>query len=204
MQWERNSTSGRIVAGGKGIGNATGQLNNPASVVIDKNGTSYVTDTMDGRVQQWCENATQGETMVENIVATGIGHDDWESLCVADWLAGDVTKWNLNGTTGDVLMSNLSFPYLPFVDPNQSLYITDTGNARVIKVDYGKKTMSVVAGGSPGGNPNQLSWSEGVVVDQLSAIYVADSNNHRIMQWERSATSGHIIAGEGVAGSRSD
>lgn len=42
-------------------------------------------------------------------------------------------------------MSNFSFPCLLYVDENQSIYIADTGNYSIIKVDYQTKNFSIAA-----------------------------------------------------------
>ncbi|CAF5157948.1 unnamed protein product, partial [Rotaria sp. Silwood1] len=54
----------------------------------------------------------------------------------------------------------------------------------------------VVAGGQGKGNDlTQLSYPQGVVVDQLGTVYVADEWNNRIMRWPKGATQGSVIVG---------
>ncbi|CAF4888805.1 unnamed protein product, partial [Rotaria socialis] len=62
----------------------------------------------------------------------------------------------------------------------------------------------VVTGGQGKGNGlTQLSYPEGVVVDQLGTVYVADYENHRIMRWPKGATQGSVIVGGNVRGGQS-
>ena len=75
-------------------------------------------------------------------------------------------------------------------------------NHRVMKWVEGAKQGIVVAGGQGKGNGlTQLSYPQGVVVDQLGTVYVADCGNARIMRWPKGATQGSVIVGgNGVEG----
>ena len=58
------------------------------------------------------------------------------------------------------------------------MYVSDSGNNRVMKWMEGAKEGIVVAGGQGEGNSlRQLSYPRGVVVDQLDTVYVADLGN---------------------------
>ncbi|CAF5163303.1 unnamed protein product, partial [Rotaria sp. Silwood1] len=68
----------------------------------------------------------------------------------------------------------------------------------------GAKQGIVVAGGQEQGNDlTQLSYPEGVVVDQLGTVYVADRGNNRIMRWPKGATQGSVIVGGNGSGNGS-
>ncbi|CAF1127538.1 unnamed protein product [Rotaria sordida] len=69
----------------------------------------------------------------------------------------------------------------------------------------GAKQGIVVAGGQGKGNElTQLSYPQGVIVDQLGTVYVADSDNDRIMRWPKGATQGSVIVGENGEGEQSN
>ncbi|CAF3052247.1 unnamed protein product [Rotaria sp. Silwood2] len=69
----------------------------------------------------------------------------------------------------------------------------------------GAKQGIVVAGGQREGNGlTQLSYPEGVVVDQLGTVYVADDENDRIMRWPKGATQGSVIVGGNGRGEQSN
>ena len=69
----------------------------------------------------------------------------------------------------------------------------------------GAKQGIVVAGGQGEGNGlTQLSYPEGVVVDQLGTVYVADYGNNRIMRWPKGATQGSVIVGGNGRGGQSN
>ncbi|CAF4204463.1 unnamed protein product, partial [Adineta steineri] len=67
MKYSSGSTSatyGTVVAGGNGVGSGANQLNNPRSIVVDSNGTLYIADGYNNRIQRWLKNATSGTTVV--------------------------------------------------------------------------------------------------------------------------------------------
>jgi DNA-binding beta-propeller fold protein YncE len=62
-----------------------------------------------------------------------------------------------------------------------------------------------VAGGQGEGDGlTQLSYPDGVVVDQLGTVYVADGWNTRIMRWVKGATQGSVIVGGNGIGGQSN
>ncbi|CAF5136060.1 unnamed protein product, partial [Rotaria sp. Silwood1] len=69
----------------------------------------------------------------------------------------------------------------------------------------GAKQGIIVAGGQGQGNGlTQLSYPEGVVVDQLGTVYVTDQWNNRIMRWPNGAKQGSIIVGGKGRGGQSN
>ncbi|CAF4045125.1 unnamed protein product, partial [Rotaria sp. Silwood1] len=202
--WISGAASGYLVAGGNKDGNSTDQLSYPIDMIIDKNGTMYITDFNNQRVQKWTEGATSGETILGNLNFIGIWQDDEESLYTSDWTYNQVRKWRKNATVGQVLSFGLGHPDRLYVDQNRSVYVADRLNHRVIKIVEGMTQSSVVAGGSQGASVDQLDSPRGVTVDRSDNVYVADTNNHRIMRWLPGAKSGTLIVGGRDQGSRSD
>ncbi|CAF4258647.1 unnamed protein product, partial [Rotaria sordida] len=104
-----------------------------------------------------------------------------------------------NGQGGG--FNQLNWPSYLFVDQQQSVYVSDRDNNRVIKWDNGAKEGIVVAGDQGQGDaPTQLNWPKGLFVDVLGTIYVADDRNDRVMRWPKGATQGIVIAGGNGAG----
>jgi sugar lactone lactonase YvrE len=69
----------------------------------------------------------------------------------------------------------------------------------------GAKQGTVVAGGQGEGNgPTQVSYPNGVVVDQLGTVYVAEEQNDRIIRWVKGATQGSVIVGRNGRGGQSN
>ncbi|CAF3712531.1 unnamed protein product [Rotaria sp. Silwood1] len=133
-------------------------------------------------------------------------------------------RWQQNGITvaGGNRQGNginqLSDPLGLYVDDDQTVYVADQSNHRIVewKRVYPLRGSSIdihpnarwqqdgitVAGGNRQGNEtNQLSNPLGLYVDDDQTIYVADELNHRIVEWKRGATSGQVVAGGNGRGS---
>jgi sugar lactone lactonase YvrE len=82
--------------------------------------------------------------------------------------------------------------------PDGSLFVSEYGNYRVIKLQEGSLMGSIVAGtGVLGSSATQLSTPTAIVVDESSNIYVDDDSNCRVMLWRNNSSSGVIVAGTG-------
>jgi DNA-binding beta-propeller fold protein YncE len=63
----------------------------------------------------------------------------------------------------------------------------------------------VVAGGQGQGNGlRQLSYPQGIIVDQLRSVYVAEWGNHRVVRWLKGAEEGTIVVGGNEKGEQSN
>ena len=104
----------------------------------------------------------------------------------------------------------LNSPTQIAVGPSGDLYIADTGNHRVRKVDSIGVISTVAGSDSAGfsgdGGPADaalLSSPSGVAVDQAGAIYIADTGNHRIRKITADGTIS-TLAGDGKPGFTTD
>ncbi|MEO8660368.1 MAG: choice-of-anchor D domain-containing protein [Bryobacteraceae bacterium] len=157
-------------------------LNNPWGLWQDPAGNVYVADTDSCLVRQWIRSSN-----VVNIFAgTGV--------------CGN------SGDGGSATLAKLNKPYGIGGDSAGNIYIADTLNQIVRKVDTsGNITTFAGQGGLAGytgdGGPAvsaKLRSPYGVFVDRSDNVYIADTSNHVI----RKVTAGVIttIAGTGVAG----
>ncbi|CAF4264699.1 unnamed protein product [Rotaria sp. Silwood2] len=195
LEWTYGATSGQVVAGGNGRGNRIDQLCHPTGVIVDKDTDSLIICDMENRrVMRWSRrNATNQETILDNIDCAEVVMDDEKSLYVSDCQKNEVRRYQLGDTQGTVVaggngkgnhLNQLYFPTYLFVDRDQSVYVSDTYNHRVMKWVKGATEGIVVAGGrESGADWTQLSSPNAIVVDQLDRIYVADLGNHRVVRW---------------------
>jgi DNA-binding beta-propeller fold protein YncE len=102
-----------------------------------------------------------------------------------------------------------SFPAGVALDAAGNLYIADTSNNRIRKVDA-SGTISTVAGGvagfsGDGGDATlaQLRGPWGVALDAAGNLYIADTSNHRIRKVDASGTIS-TVAGNGSSGFSGD
>ncbi|CAF0989337.1 unnamed protein product [Rotaria sordida] len=217
MQWKMGDTDGKVVAGGNGKENRLDQLNCPIDVLIDKETDSLIICDRDNnrRVVRWSRrnDTAQGEILIDNIDCYGLVMDDQKYLYVSQteekdevrrYQIGDKNGTLVAGGNGQgVSLNQLNFPSYIFVDQEQTVYVSDTDNHRVIKWNKGATEGIVVAGGEGQGNAlTRLSHPHGLFVDTLGTIYVADSSNNRVMRWSKGAKQGTVIVGGNGLGAR--
>ena len=243
-------TSGVITTvAGNGVGDVNGnssfsgdgglataaQLNNPQGIAVDVAGNLYIADTWNHRIRK-VDTAGIITTVAGNVyigfngdggLATaaqlsnpqGIAVDGAGNLYIADtWnyrirkvdTSGVITTVAGNGSTGSngdggaATSAQLNNPQGIAVDGAGNLYIADSGNYRIRKVDTVGMITTVAGNGSAGFNGDgglataaQLKYPQGIGVDGAGNLYIADAENHRIRKVD---TAGVIttVAGNGM------
>ncbi|CAF3803800.1 unnamed protein product [Rotaria magnacalcarata] len=165
------------LAGSMGTAGTTSTLlYNPYDVQFDGYGNMYVVDCSNHRIQRFPSGSNAGVT-----------------------IAGS------SGSAGSS-RSQLYNPSKIFVSPNQTMYILDTTNYRVLKWTVGDTLGYVVAGGNGnGGAFTQIGVSYGIFVDAQYNIYISEQSNHRVTKWlNGNTTAGVLVAGGNGAGSTAD
>ncbi|CAF2244245.1 unnamed protein product, partial [Rotaria magnacalcarata] len=215
MQWKNgDTTNGQVVAGGKGAGNGSHQLDLPTDVLIDKETDSLIIcDRKNGRVVRWSRRSgtTQGEILIDNIRCYGLAMDEQRYLYVSDIGKNEVKRYLLGEKNGTLVaggngqgagLNQLNGPTYLFVDRQRNVYVSDYENHRVMKWDKGATEGIVVAGGQGRGSAlTQLSSPQGLFVDALGTLYVADTWNHRVMRWTQGDKKlGTVMVGGNGAG----
>ncbi|CAF4077048.1 unnamed protein product [Adineta steineri] len=190
------------------------QLNGPTDVIVDQQNYSIIiADHGNRRVIQWFDQ--NQEILIQNIHCWGLATDNNGFLYVSDWEKHEVRRWKMGEYKRGIIVAGgngkgdqlhqLSYPTFIFVDGDESVYVSDTSNHRVMKWKKDAKEGTVVAGGnSQGENLNQLSSPHGVIVDDLGQIYVADCWNDRVMRWCEGKAEGEIVVGGNGEGNQSN
>ena len=107
---------------------------------------------------------------------------------IIDTVVGQGTKAGFSGDGGLATEALLNTPTGVYVDASGNIFVTDTKNDLVRKVDAITQIINTVAGnGTPGfsgdGGPAtqaQLNYPEGVWVDSAGNMFIVDTNNCRI------------------------
>ncbi|CAF0732554.1 unnamed protein product [Adineta steineri] len=206
VEWEYSENKGQIITDGNGKGNSKDQLNQPTDVIVDQqNHSIIIADHGNRRVIQWM-NQTQ-EILIPNIDCYGLAMDKNEFLYVSDVGKNEVRRWKMGDYNNEGIvvaggngqgnqLNQLNDPRFIFIDEDQSIYVTDQDNHRVMKWRKDAKEGIVVAGGNgEGGNLNQLYYPHGVIVNDLDRIYVADFGNNRVIRWCEGKEEGEIVVG---------
>ncbi|CAF4326368.1 unnamed protein product [Rotaria sp. Silwood2] len=105
-------------------------------------------------------------------------------------------KWienSLNITGGNQIQYSVSL----YVDDDQTIYVVDQVNHRIVEWKYGATSGKVVAGGNGQGNGNnQLNNPLDVIVDkERDSLIICDRENKRVVRWSRAhdGSSGEIV-----------
>jgi trimeric autotransporter adhesin len=213
-----NTIVGNGVAGYSGDGGSatSASLYQPLSVAVDSAGTLYI-----GAVSTGVRKVTGGIITTVPIPA-GFGQavavDPAGALYVASGTqilkvsSGKTVTVAGNGSSGSLgdgapaISASLSEAYGVTVDSVGNLYIADTFNQRVRKVNSSGIITTVAKGGQTGdGEPANSSFlfqPWGVAVDSSGNLFIADSGNNRV----RKVSGGIIttVAGNGNAGFSGD
>jgi sugar lactone lactonase YvrE len=159
------------VAGTGSDTTASNGFKQPSWLYVNANGTLYVCDQGNNRVQMWTKNATSGVTV-----------------------AGD--SGGNQGSTSTLLKQ----PSTVTFDDNGFMYVSDSGNNRVQQYPPSSLIGTTVAN-PLGGTTNALTdlkSPSGIYVDNNSNLYIADTGNKRVMLWTPNATSGSILISNNV------
>ncbi len=149
--------------GGDGAAATSAQLNTPRGVALDGLGNLYIADSSNHRIRK--------------VDAAG----------VITTVAG--TTQGYSGDGGSAASAQLNNPFRVAADGSGNIYIADTFNYRIRKVDAAGviTTVAGVGGGSgftgDGGQATSAQMSllrGGVALDGLGNFYIADSGNRRI------------------------
>lgn len=98
----------------------------------------------------------------------------------------------------------LSSPWGIMVNVDESIYVSDHNNHRVIKLREESLMGMIIAGtGIAGNKTDQFNLPTELYVDSSSNIYVVDNDNYRVTLWSKNATTGIMVAGTGRQGSSS-
>jgi sugar lactone lactonase YvrE len=97
-----------------------------------------------------------------------------------------------------------AYPAGVAVDRRGNLFVADTGNHRIRKIDPDGQVTTLAGNGQPGyadgiGTAAQFHFPLGVTIDEEGNVYVADRSNRRIRKIDANATVS-TFAGSGISG----
>lgn len=158
-------------------------LNEPCALALDGKGGLFIADQSNNRVRR-----VDLKTGIMSTVA-GTGESGY---------AGDgmpAAEASLAGPSGLAM------------GPDGALYVADTFNGRIRRIDHGTGVISTIAGDGGeyryGGHANEFSASVsrpyGIAVDALGNLFITDSDSHLIRRWDHVRKIVTVLAGNGVA-----
>jgi sugar lactone lactonase YvrE len=93
-------------------------------------------------------------------------------------------------------LDQLSSPFGLYIDDDQTVYVADYSNHRIVEWKSSATSGQVIAGGKGAGNLNdQLNHPIDVIVDkETDSLIICDRRNKRVVRWpRRDGTSGETI-----------
>lgn len=80
---------------------------------------------------------------------------------------------------------------------SESLYLSDSGNDRILKLNLTDNTLQLIAGTGIYGSDNvSLNFPLGITINETTgSLYVTDSQNHRIQKFDFNSAEGITVAG---------
>jgi sugar lactone lactonase YvrE len=139
----------------------------PHHLAVDSQGNIYITETENNRISKM--DVTTGEFTV---------------------IAGVITAPGFAGDGGPAVEASLMNPHSVAVDAAGNLYIADTANHRIRKVDAATGIITTLAGtgdvgftgdGGPAAKAS-LSFPAGIAVGLDGTLYIADSGNRVVRE----------------------
>lgn len=160
---------------------STAQLNFPEGVAVDAAGNIYIADTKDQRVR-----IVSGGT-IQAFAGNGGACLDSTRKC---------------GDGLPAVSANLRLPQAVALDGSGNVYIADTGDHRIRKVDSTKVINAAVGNGTQGFSGDggaaaaaELDLPAGVWVDASGNIIISDSGNQRVRQVDTTNTISTLAGG---------
>ena len=160
------------------------QLNSPAGVAIDDKGNIIIADSFNNRIR-----------IVD--VRTGI----------ISTLAGTGEQGS-SGDEGLAVRAQLSGPTGLALSADGALFIADSGNHRIRKLDRAQQIIVTVAGSGIAGEAGdgglavqaELNDPSGVAVDRNGHLLIADTMNNRVRRVDAASGIMSTVAGTGEEG----
>lgn len=165
-------------------------LDTPGQITIDRNGTLWVADTRNNRVLCF-------------IAASFLGNNP-----TADFVFGQP---NVTTTTAGTTIAKMNRPGGIAIGPDDSLWVADTDNNRVLRyANISTKAtaaaadsvlgQSVFTTDNSGTSASAMYVPVAVAVDADGRLWVADSNNHRVLRFDNAASLADGAPASGVLG----
>ena len=179
------------------------KFDQPYDIVRDSHGNLYVVDSANDAIRK-----IDVDGNVTTIARTetfarpyGITIDSDNNLYVADTFNNKIKKIDTKGNVTTVAGSTKGYkngkgqdaqfnhPYAITIDAKKNLYVSDTFNHKIRKIDK-DGNVTTVAGGSQGykngkGSNAQFFFPRGLAFDSQDNLYVADTFNNRIRKIDK-------------------
>ncbi|CAF3054382.1 unnamed protein product [Rotaria sp. Silwood2] len=140
------------------------------------------------------EDSTPLVTKIKVTILSSLRSNSTDIHLNAKWIENGLTVAGGNKAGSEI--NQLHYPLGLYVDDDNTIYVADFSNHRIVEWRCGATNGQVIAGGNGSGNgAHQLSNPRDVIVDkERDSLIICDCNNKRIVRWSRrNGTSGETI-----------
>jgi YVTN family beta-propeller protein len=172
---------------GDGAAATSAEVGNPYAVAVDAAGNEYVADNADNAIRK-----VDVTGVISRVAGTGIA--------------------GYSGNGGAAANAQLSGPRGVVLNSAGDIFISDTGNNVIRKVDHSTGVITPVAGNGRAGfsgdngaaTSAMINTPRSLAVDAAGNLYIADTANNRVRKWNQSTHAITTFAGSGTAGFSGD
>lgn len=189
---KREEPTGKRSAFDGGMGEFPGQFNQPRGLTKAADGTLFVCDFHNHRVQKFSRTGEpllswgkQGEEKFGEFKDPhGVALDAEGNVLVIDTWNQRIQRFTPEGKFIDATGQDVSLfaPTDADFDAEGNIFVSDTGNGRVVKLS--SKLRAISEFGSRGTGDQEFQEPKGIAVDRANGlVYVADHQNNRVQVW---------------------
>lgn len=195
----------------------------PTAVVLDSKGNLFISDAGDGLVRR-VDAVTGIITTVASVsFPQGLALDSAGNLFVNDFygycvrrvdsvtgimttVAGRCGIYGYSGDNGPATNATLTSPWGLSIDELGNLYVSDTNNCRIRRIDAVTHIITTFAGNGCSSQIDKpvFGYIRGNASDKVGNVFVADPDNELILRVDAATNAVVTFAGNGVSGHSGD
>lgn len=193
--------------GNDGVGK--GQFKFPYGITGDKQGNVYVADMYNGNISiftpkgKFIKYFEEKNTKEKLITAPGGLRIFNEKMYVTNIKSGMVYVFDLKGNklleigSGVSKEDKLNAPNAVTIDLDNNIYVSDSGNQRIIKYDKHGKYLKIVNGSDNGKGNSIFVNPRGIAVDSKGTLFIVDSMAHFVYGFDKDGKKVYQFGGMG-------